>query len=445
MAACDIAACAIFMALALYIRFGVEIPPTHRLAYLTYWPFLIIIRLLMACTFGLYDFKRRLSITDHVFGACSAAFFGIILCALFLSVMQLYYYDEIRLSRIVVLIELSLMTGWFAVSRVTMLLCLRWFGFKIRIMLIGPVEDCRELAGEIHEYAPRALALEGIATYEPNAEGENVIGHISDLEKVASDYRIDMAILVQSHISQSDLYNILTQCDMAGVDLFLYPQLGLTVMANSKVTSIAGLPLVSMQPGHSSSIYFAGKRVMDLLISVFLLILSLPVTIITAMAVRVSSPGKILFAQERIGLYGKPFRIFKFRTMKENAEAESGAILSQADDPRITSIGSVLRKLRIDELPQLWNILRGDMSIVGPRPERQEFISKFLSENPLYERRLLVKPGLTGLAQIHGRYDTDYTHKLRYDLIYINSISFATDVRILFSTIQTVLTGKGAT
>ncbi len=141
---------------------------------------------------------------------------------------------------------------------------------------------------------------------------------------------------------------------------------------------------------------------------------------------------------------GAMFRLYKLRTMVADAEAETGPALAIRSDPRVTRLGGVLRKFRVDEIPQLWNVLRGEMSLVGPRPERKEFVEQFIKENPLYERRLLVKPGLTGLAQIHGRYDTAYAHKLRYDLIYVNTVSLLVDLRILIATVRIVLTGHGA-
>lgn len=162
------------------------------------------------------------------------------------------------------------------------------------------------------------------------------------------------------------------------------------------------------------------------------------------MAIALTSPGGIIFTQERVGWRGRPFRVYKLRTMRADAEAESGPILAKEGDARITLIGGMLRRWRIDEIPQLWNVIRGEMSLVGPRPERQTFVDQFLQENPLYERRLAMRPGLTGLAQIHGRYDTDYAQKLRYDLLYINSASTLQDLRILLATIQTVLTARGA-
>jgi len=187
-----------------------------------------------------------------------------------------------------------------------------------------------------------------------------------------------------------------------------------------------------------------GKRLIDIGLSLFLLVLLSPFCLLAALAIRLTSPGPALFSQERIGRDGRPFTLRKLRTMVVGAEDESGPVLSTKGDPRVTAVGRWLRKLRLDEVPQLWNVLCGQMSLVGPRPERREFIDRFVRENPLYQRRLLVKPGLTGLAQVHGRYDTDYTYKLRYDLIYINRICLTQDLRILFATIRTVLTGRGA-
>jgi lipopolysaccharide/colanic/teichoic acid biosynthesis glycosyltransferase len=172
--------------------------------------------------------------------------------------------------------------------------------------------------------------------------------------------------------------------------------------------------------------------------------LALPVGAIVALAIKLTSPGPVFFTQERAGFRGQRFRVVKFRSMAVDAEVNTGPVLSSGADPRVTRVGRALRRFRVDEIPQLWNVLKGEMSLVGPRPERPEFMTQFMGENPLYERRLLVKPGLTGLAQIHGRYDTDYTQKLRYDLVYLNSMSLATDLRILAATVRIVLTGKGA-
>ena len=176
-------------------------------------------------------------------------------------------------------------------------------------------------------------------------------------------------------------------------------------------------------------------------------ILTIPIMIIVAILVRLTSPGPILHGQVRSGLNGKPFTVYKFRSMKANAEATTGAVWAQKNDPRITSIGKYLRKFRLDELPQFFNVLRGEMSMVGPRPERPEFVKTLSEKIPFYKQRLSVKPGLTGWAQISHKYgDTveDTITKLEYDLYYIKHLSLALDVYILLSTAKTVLLGRGA-
>jgi exopolysaccharide biosynthesis polyprenyl glycosylphosphotransferase len=256
--------------------------------------------------------------------------------------------------------------------------------------------------------------------------------------------RVDQIVLADVSLPQVELNALLAQCDRTDADVFLLPGIDMSIIANTRVCSIAGLPLIPMRPPILTSAYGPVKRIIDVTVSVLLLILGLPIAAIVSLLIRAESAGPVLFSQDRAGLDRRPYRLYKFRTMVADAESETGPVLSQRGDPRVTRLGRTLRKYRIDEWPQLWNVLIGQMSLVGPRPERPEFIERFIAENPLYERRFLVKPGLTGLAQIHGRYDSDYAHKLRYDLIYINSVSFLTDAQILASTIRTIFTGYGA-
>lgn len=222
-----------------------------------------------------------------------------------------------------------------------------------------------------------------------------------------------------------------------------------------------------------------GKRIMDVVVSVTLLIVLAPVMLLVAIAVWLTSPGPIIFSQVRTGLnlrgkhpdrrarddespeeaerraaasrrslagYGRPFVLYKFRTMRNDAE-KNGAQFAVKGDPRVTSIGWFLRKTRLDELPQLWNVLRGEMSLVGPRPERPEFVKSLSTEIPGYLNRLGLKPGLTGLAQIVNGYDNDiqgFRRKVALDLLYLQNCCLWNDVKILFRTIRVVLTGSGA-
>lgn len=185
------------------------------------------------------------------------------------------------------------------------------------------------------------------------------------------------------------------------------------------------------------------KRLLDILLSIIGILLSTPIIIFVGILIKLESPGPIFYTQERVGLYGKYFKIIKLRSMRVDAE-KYGAQWAEKDDPRVTRIGSLIRKTRIDELPQFWNVLIGDMSLVGPRPERPMFTAQFIEEIPGFVERLKVKPGITGWAQINGGYDITPKEKLVLDRYYITNMSFLLDMKILIKSIIVCLTGKGA-
>jgi exopolysaccharide biosynthesis polyprenyl glycosylphosphotransferase len=189
------------------------------------------------------------------------------------------------------------------------------------------------------------------------------------------------------------------------------------------------------------------KRIFDCVVAGSSIIFFLPLMAIIALLVKVTSPGPIFYKQERLGKDAKPFYIFKFRSMASDAESKSGPVWAGKDDPRITPFGKFLRKSHLDELPQLFNVIAGDMSVVGPRPERPYFVSKLHSEIPDYHKRLLVKPGITGLAQVRHSYDAtiqDVRKKVKYDLAYIKKQCLLLDVKVMVWTVGTMVTGKGA-
>jgi len=193
--------------------------------------------------------------------------------------------------------------------------------------------------------------------------------------------------------------------------------------------------------------YNISKRIMDLLLSTVAIIILSPLCLLVAILIKLTSPGPVFYSQTRSGKDGKHFEIYKFRTMRTDAEKNSGPVWAKAQDSRITPIGNFLRKSRIDEIPQFINVLKGDMSVIGPRPERPMFVKQLESQIGDYRKRLSVKPGITGLAQVHHRYDesiTDVRKKVKYDILYIKNICFLTDLRIILRTFKVVLTGFGA-
>ena len=182
------------------------------------------------------------------------------------------------------------------------------------------------------------------------------------------------------------------------------------------------------------------KRMLDIAVSIPAIIILLPLMAVTAIAIKADSRGPVIYSQERVGQYGKTFKVYKFRSMKQDAEAQSGPVLAKEGDSRITKVGRFIRATRIDELPQLFNVLKGEMSIVGPRPERPFFVEQFIKEKPEYAYRHNVKPGITGLAQIAGKYNTTAYDKLIYDLIYIQEVSIKTDLIIMLQTLKVLIT-----
>lgn len=224
------------------------------------------------------------------------------------------------------------------------------------------------------------------------------------------------------------------------------------------------LPMPSRAPEPNSLILFMGglggiivrfarksfekfKRVSDIVLSVLGLVIAAPIMLIAAFFIKLSSSGPVIYRQNRVGKQGRIFRIYKLRTMRLDAEKGTGAVWAKKDDPRITSVGRLLRKSHIDEIPQLINVLKGEMSIVGPRPERPELVRDLKNAIIDYEKRLLVKPGITGLAQVWHKYDetlVDVKKKIKYDLLYIRKMCLLVDLRIMANTFVVVFTGRGA-
>ena len=212
---------------------------------------------------------------------------------------------------------------------------------------------------------------------------------------------------------------------------------------------ISGVPLMQLNPELMPVWEGWIKRLIDVVFSLLIMVLLAPLWLVIAVIIKISSEGPILFRQERVGINGQPFTMYKFRSMRVDAESETGPVWVKGEDPRVTLIGRILRMLHLDEIPQCINFLRGDMSLVGPRPERPFFVEKFRAEIPLYMRRFNVKPGLLGWAQAKHEFDMNSEDvvgiardRLEYDLHYIENMSLKLDMKIIFQTVWFVLSGK---
>lgn len=241
-----------------------------------------------------------------------------------------------------------------------------------------------------------------------------------------------------------DRDHVVSLCVQARKEVLLVPAVSHLLAFSSRTQLVDDLLMFSVQPPSLSAIQKVLKNTMDVLLSGVLSVLASPLMILAYCLIRLDSPGPAIYTQQRVGKDGKLFDVFKFRTMRIDAEEKSGPVLACERDPRVTMVGRYLRASRIDELPQLMNVLLGDMSFVGPRPERMCFVEQFERTTPSYRLRLDVKPGITGLAQVWGRYSTSVDDKLRLDLMYITNYSLILDLNIIMQTLRVVLLREGA-
>ena len=270
---------------------------------------------------------------------------------------------------------------------------------------------------------------------------------IQNLRSMVGQYRINRIIVAMGDRRGKLPVELLLSLKSHGVQIQDGADLYEAVMGKVPLESLR-LGWLLFSPGfHVSNSLLLYKRAASVLISVVGLLITLPLLPVIALGIKLTSKGRVIYSQERVGRDGVVFYCYKFRTMRADAEADTGPTWASDDDPRITPIGRFLRTSRLDEIPQLWNVLRGDMSLVGPRPERPEFVERLKAAIPYYDWRHSVRPGITGWAQIRYRYGSsieDGREKLRYDLFYIKNISPGLDFLIMFDTIKTILLGRGA-
>jgi sugar transferase (PEP-CTERM system associated) len=274
-----------------------------------------------------------------------------------------------------------------------------------------------------------------------------ILGNRQSIENVATEHRIDDIVVMADPAGDKELNMALINCRLRGINVVYMPTFYEQLASKLPVSQIKEEWLLYSE-GFSSlrnKVYLRLKRVLDLFVSLVLIILFFPLGMIMACAIKLNSKGPVFYKQKRIGEQGKPFILIKFRTMVADAEKE-GPRWATDKDPRITAVGKIFRKSRLDELPQLINVVKGDMSLIGPRPEREYFIEKLTKQIPYYSLRFSVKPGLTGWAQVnyeYGNSEEDALEKLRYELFYIKNMSLFLDLGILLKTIRVAFFGLG--
>lgn len=372
----------------------------------------------------------------------------------FLLAAIYFWFPDVMIGRGIFLISaafvMTVIIGWRVVYQVTA----RYAGPRERLLLIGTSQAAIELARELHDRR-EDLGVEICGFIDSNPEAidadvfkPGVIGSFEEIPAIVRDRQVDRVVVSLVDARGKLPMEKLLEMKLAGVTFDHVATVYEEYTGKIAVENLRPSWLI-FSPGFKKTPWLtAAKRAGDAALSAVGLVLGLPVMIFAALAVKLTSPGPAIYRQSRVGQHGRVFTIHKFRSMRADAEAGTGAVWAKAGaDPRVTRVGRILRRTRLDELPQLWNVLRGDMSFVGPRPERPEFVSELTHRIPFYGLRHVVKPGVTGWAQVRYTYGAsveDSMQKLQYDLYYIKNLTLSLDLYVILETLKTVIVRRGS-
>ncbi len=437
----DLGLIAVAWIAAWFIRFEMMTPPewiplSH---YLTFLPGVLVVWGAVFLLSGLYRTRRAQRLPLVVFSVARAVFFGLVA-----SVAAVFFYREFSFSR------LHMLT--FGVLTSTLLVLLRLVIYAVlhrarqqgknlrRVLVVGAGRAGQRLANAFRQYP--WMGFEVVGFLDDHADAPDVLGTLDDLipvmdELAAQDRGVDLVYLCLPSWAGAKIEALIDAAATRLAHICLVPDLfQFEMILNSRVSDIDGLPIIHLIDETPFDFRRVVKRSADIVFAAVVLTLLAPIFLSIAAAVKLSSPGPVFYRQERMGLNGRTFQMLKFRSMPINAEAGTGAVWAKPGENRATPVGAFLRRTSLDELPQFLNVLWGDMSVVGPRPERPVFIEEFKTRVPHYMLRHKVKAGITGWAQVNGwRGNTSIEKRIECDIYYIQHWSLWLDVKIVFLTI----------
>jgi sugar transferase (PEP-CTERM system associated) len=443
-----LAIAALFSASAARLGYA-EVSPTLLNASSIYTTIIFVVVVLFAShLMEVYDLakngKKRDIVVNILFGTVTS-----------FSMLSLVYYLDlsVMLGRGVIVISLIFFAFLQFCWHSLYLVGRNRHSFSQRVMVLGTGSLAAQI-GELVSSNKRNFVLAGSAscytgTHEheiPEVPLDAILGNSGELRDIAMQARVEVIVVALSERrGVFPLRDVLT-CKLNGIQIMDAPSFFELVQSKLMLELITPSGFIFSEGFQRTTIFSISKRSIDIILSCIGLLITLPFFPLIALAIKLDSRGPVFFRQERVGNWEKKFMLFKFRTMAQDAEKRTGAVWAEKNDPRVTRLGKFFRGSRIDEIPQLINVLKGDMSFVGPRPERQEFVDKLKLVIPYYSKRHFIKPGLTGWAQVRYPYGSsvdDAVEKLRYDLYYIKNIGPFLDTLIFFETIKVVLFGFG--
>jgi exopolysaccharide biosynthesis polyprenyl glycosylphosphotransferase len=431
--------------------------PVDLFAYLVpltwnqdHWKGVIVAGLVTVAAFalgGLYAGRRHISFLDELPGLCVR----LLAAAAVVAIIAAERHDSVEyvggFLRVVAYSSAAVLIGR-AITRKAVIVARRrrWVEHSAIVLGGGPVAT--ELARLLRRYPQYGLHFAGFvdvaSTAHDREESMPLIGHLDDLEEMIRLVKCEVLIIADIDCTDETLLRIARLPRVLGCDLWVVPKLREFHAHHGVPDHIGAIGVTRVNQPSLTGPKWAVKRASDILVASTALALLSPLLLLCALATRIEGGPGIIFRQQRVGRYGKPFPLLKFRSMRPHDELESATHWSVAGDPRVGPVGRFMRRTSLDELPQLWNILRGDMTIVGPRPERPFFVDQFSADYPDYAMRHRVPVGLTGLAQVSGlRGDTPISDRARFDNYYIENWSLWLDVKVILRTVAEVLRGGG--
>jgi exopolysaccharide biosynthesis polyprenyl glycosylphosphotransferase len=427
--------------------------------YLKIYPLVLIIWSVLLFLYGSYHSHRTIPLTRE-----GLTVIRVVMVGTFILATLAYLLPLRQLSRAWFVLFGGIAAILLVAEKILVRIIARWVrskGLNYRtVLIVGTGRRATDIAHMIADHKYWGYKILGFVSDGHRLSNGwaryRVFGNVPDLRRIVETREInepiDEIVFAVTRKKLDEMKQIFLLCEELGIRTRVAMNIFMNRVARLEIEELEGVPFLTFTTTPSNETHLALKRGLDVAISLFILVVSLPMLVIAALAIKLGSPGSVLFKQERIGLNGRMFTLYKFRTMIEDAHARreevehlnemSGPAFKAKDDPRVTPVGRWLRRFSLDEIPQLWNVLKGDMSLVGPRPPIPEEVTRY---HRWHRRRLSMKPGLTCLWQVSGRNDIqDFDHWMQLDLQYIDNWSPSLDMKILLRTIPAVLSGKGA-
>lgn len=402
--------------------------------------FLVPVYVMLYYWFRLYTPKRAQRVENEIANIIKANTVGVLL-----FLVALYVVNQPDFSRTMIMIFYVLNIMITVLVRAVIRKCLQYFrkkGYNLKhMLLVGYSRAAEEYINRVNQNPQWGYVIRGILDdHVPRGaayKGVKVIGSVANLDIILPQNRLDEIAVTLPLRDYDRLEEIVGKCEKSGVHTKFIPDYNSLVPSHPYTEDLMGLPVINIRyVPLTNTLNMLSKRAVDVIGSLAGIILLSPLMLIIAVSVKTTSKGPVIFKQERVGLHNKTFRMYKFRTMFQQQENQEKKAWTVKGDPRVTRVGRFLRRTSLDELPQLFNIFMGKMSLVGPRPERPQFVEKFKEEIPRYMIKHQVRPGLTGWAQINGyRGDTSIRKRIEYDLYYIENWTMGLDFKIMFLTI----------